>query len=1031
MQDFIRIGGPITSAPLNEDFRRLLNAISIANTNLVFPEENAVVNTISDMMAIINPDDAQACYVVSSGEFYRYSKADNKWHKIMDIGQTFRQGFLNSGAVVLENDIKLEGTSKLIMPKMLVYFKNQPGDDRYLKGMYLIEEKTIDIKDYSTVSGANSYTILVDSTGTYTIQAGLPNVDYVDRIFIGTFVIDGEKNILGQDFVYTLPDIAFTADRGQFLFNGGQANGLSIDGAGHDDINRAGGYYYDEGINYTKASTDRYPIDTDNGSNFDLKYFEAEEKSTNIYYITPTNGLNNGLENTGKLIHDVYWDDIHGMKKEVPNGFFTIQHHLVTPNGQNILVYGTELFNSMTDAISNLNTVSNVDFDFPCVEATKIVIGNPLEGSEFDSADRTMFRAFKIGKLSQVGTVSPEFADNIFKLYSGDGDDNSPASMRFDLKELQDEDYTGLYDLGVLPSHATRTYFYKDSKYVKGQGDEIEILPVTQSEDVIRQNAEKEGYRIADDADLRILEDRVKILEAEIWETYNDTKQRYEQSVRYRLNDAEERLDTDDSLLEDHKNRIITLENNKVKKETNINGYTLGDTSDKNEIKTIDIKTGDIAEGQGLGNTINLWYTEDRVKANPDVAAAKTHADTKSISDNATLHAKVNPHNLSTDDINILADTQKIFVTPDEERRIRADRLPEDTIQALLDLDAKNLDNVHISYQEGSSENPGPRIVDVGDIKNIRFYQDGVRLSMDSDDETLILECIGQVDDTKVMFKNRYASLEAEYPDLYGGYVDNAVNAEYAYYVNGIESANANQYYGTNADNKVGVYDLPVYVSTADAEAFTSLDQFTFEPIDGSVQEKHLETTLKDKINNNYHAIYDGGTLKSAEVNTFDFGNNLTVTINGNKATINANGAGGPSEDKFANLVDVDVVYTGNEGKMLVVNPEGDGITLAKTPSTKEYMLRSVYVEPTDISKVKKAVHADNATLADSANNALAVNNKSVNNDANSDTLWTSDKIISNTSLQIRNEGVNTYSGTSVPANSLGKNGDIYVLIES
>ena len=357
--------------------------------------------------------------------------------------------------------------------------------------------------------------------------------------------------------------------------------------------------------------------------------------------------------------------------------------------------------------------------------------------------------------------------------------------------------------------------------------------------------------------------------------------------------------------------------------------------------------------------------------------------------------------------------------------------MPEDTIQALLDLDAKNLDNVHISYQEGSSENPGPRIVDVGDIKNIRFYQDGVRLSMDSDDETLILECIGQVDDTKVMFKNRYASLEAEYPDLYGGYVDNAVNAEYAYYVNGIESANANQYYGTNADNKVGVYDLPVYVSTADAEAFTSLDQFTFEPIDGSVQEKHLETTLKDKINNNYHAVYDGGTLKSAEVNTFDFGNNLTVTINGNKATINANGAGGPSEDKFANLVDVDVVYTGNEGKMLVVNPEGDGITLAKTPSTKEYMLRSVYVEPTDISKVKKAVHADNATLADSANNALAVNNKSVNNDANSDTLWTSDKIISNTSLQIRNEGVNTYSGTSAPANSLGKNGDIYVLIES
>ena len=115
MRDFIRIGGPITSAPLNEDFRRLLNAISISNTNLVFPEQNGVVDTINDMLAIENPDDAQTCYVVSSGEFYRYSKKDNKWHKIMDIGQTFRQGFLNTGAVVLEDYIKLKDGSKAIL----------------------------------------------------------------------------------------------------------------------------------------------------------------------------------------------------------------------------------------------------------------------------------------------------------------------------------------------------------------------------------------------------------------------------------------------------------------------------------------------------------------------------------------------------------------------------------------------------------------------------------------------------------------------------------------------------------------------------------------------------------------------------------------------------------------------------------------------------------------------------------------------------------------------------------------------------
>ena len=41
--------------------------------------------------------------------------------------------------------------------------------------------------------------------------------------------------------------------------------------------------------------------------------------------------------------------------------------------------------------------------------------------------------------------------------------------------------------------------------------------------------------------------------------------------------------------------------------------------------------------------------------------------------------------------------------------------------------------------------------------------------------------------------------------------------------------------------------------------------------------------------------------------------------------------------------------------------------------------------------------------------------------------LW--QKIISNTSSQIKNEGVNTYSGTTVPDNSLGKNGDLYITI--
>lgn len=1022
MQDFIRIGGPITSAPLNEDFRRLLNAISISNTNLVFPEENAIVDTINDMLAIENPDDAQTCYVVSSGELYRYSKKDNKWHKIMDIGQTFRQGFLNSGAVVLENYIQLKKNSNTIleMPRMLVYFKNKPGDDRYLKGMYLVDAKEFDIK--GKVNGANAYSIFVDSTGAYSLSTGMPKTDTPNNIYIGTFLVNKDNQIIPH-FVYTLPDMAYTADRGSFLMNGGESDGCNLTPAEGNKVNRANGFYYDEGINFPMGQTDNFPIDTDNGANFDLKAYEAETPVKKLFYMIPENPLNNNIVETNGLVYDKYWDG--SQLREVPENHFTIQQHLLTPNGQNIILYGTKLYNSITDAVSNLNSVYGLNIDFPYVETTRIVLGNM--GDSFDSKNEGNCQFFTLGRLAQVGTISPEFADNVFRIYSGNASDTTPASMRFVLDALEDEDYDTLYNLSILPYGTTRKYFYNDKKYIT----ETEIAPVQKELAAERSFNGLPGYGLADNQDLQDVINRINNLEEEVWNVYKAGKQRYEQSVRYRLFHAEERLDNDDIKLTNHENRITTLENNKVKKETKINGYTLGDTADKDEIKTIDVKTGDIAEGTGKGTKTNLWYTEERVSANTDVVNATEHINTISKDDNATTHAKVNPHKLSTDDINILADTTKIFVTPEEERRIRADRLPENTIQALQDLDDKNLDNIHISYQEGSSEDPGANIVNVGDAKKIRFYKDGVNLSMDADGETLILECIGQIDDTKIMFKSRYATLEQEYPDLYGGYVDNAVNAEYAYNVAGIESANANQYYGTNNEKKVGIYDLPTYVATADATAFTDLDQFTFEPIDGSVQEKHLETSLKNKINNNYHTVYDGGTLKSAEVNTFDFGNNLTVTISGHKATINASASGAAAENKFTSLTDVDVVYTGNEGKVITINEAGTGLTVGDMPSTKQFMLRSVYVDPTDLSKVKKAVNADNATLAITANNALKVNNKEVNNSSTTEGLWTASKIISNTSAQIKSEGVNTYSGTTVPTSALGKDGDIYVLIES
>ena len=193
-----------------------------------------------------------------------------------------------------------------------------------------------------------------------------------------------------------------------------------------------------------------------------------------------------------------------------------------------------------------------------------------------------------------------------------------------------------------------------------------------------------------------------------------------------------------------------------------------------------------------------------------------------------------------------------------------------------------------------------------------------------------------------------------------------------------------------------------------------------------------MSTELADKINNNYHVVYNNGVLKSAEVNTFSFGDNLSVSISGNTATINASGSGSSSGvTNFVNLEDVNVKYTGNEGKTIVINEAGTGLTVSSSPSLDNYMLKAVYVDTTDISKIKKAIQADKATLAETANNALKVNNKEVNNSSTTEGLWTASKIISNTTTQIQNEGVNTYSGTTVPSDTLGKNGDIYVLIEN
>ena len=1024
MLDFKRIGGEIVSSPLNENFRRMRNDISIANTNLFFPETNGVVDTISDMYGIQNPEDAQCCYVISSGELYRYSKHDDDWHKIADFGNTFRQGFLNSGAVVLEDYVRLKDntTTTLLMPKMLVYFKNQPGDDRYLKGMYLIDAKELDIS--ASLHGGNSYSIVLDTLGKYNVITGMPTVDDPNNIFIGTVLVNGDNEII-PSFVYTIPDMAYTADRGHFYLEGGQVEGLNLVGNDQHDatVNRKAGLYYDEGVNFVIGTTDNYPIDNDNGSNYNLKSYESRSPVSALYYVIPEDGLNKIITNSSTIIYDKYYDKVTHQLKTTQKGTYTIQQHLVTPNGQNIIIYGTDFYNSYEDAKSNLNTTYGLQVNFPYVEATRIIVKHVNDNETFDSGNVNHCDFYTLGRLSQVGTISPKFADDIFEIYSGKATDITPAAIKFDLDKLENENYNNKYNLVIAPFNTTRDLFSLDKKYIT----DTMISDMTKTQSATRTEI-GEGYQLADNKDLDFLKTRVSDIEKELWSVKQTGEEQYNQSVRYRLFGLETNDAVQDVTLADHEDRITHNEQNKVNKGTKINGYTLGDNTNKEELKTINLVTGDINEGVGKGTKTNLWYTEERVSANTDVVASKNHRNTKSANDNATGHSIINPHNLSTDDLKLLNGTQKIFVTPAEEARIRSDKLPENTKQALADLDAKNLDSISIKKIQGNSDHPSGVITSVGNITGMKLYDDGLNISMDTDNKTLILETTER---SNSMGKDVYATASVSNPEALAGYVDKAIYANEAYHINGIEAAGNDKYYGTDNQGIAGIYDLPRYVSTEESGESINIDQVILVPQNNSISENHLVPDLRNKINNNYHTIYDTGVLKSNEINEINFGNNLSVSVTGHKATINATGTGsGTGATNFADLSDVNVTYTGNQGKMLIINNTEDGIITTDAPALEHFMLKAVYVDPVHNDKIKKAINADVATRALSADNSAKVGNKSVD-DTKTDTnsLWTANKIISNTSTQISNEGIKAHSGTTVPADSLGKNGDIYILI--
>ena len=157
----------------------------------------------------------------------------------------------------------------------------------------------------------------------------------------------------------------------------------------------------------------------------------------------------------------------------------------------------------------------------------------------------------------------------------------------------------------------------------------------------------------------------------------------------------------------------------------------------------------------------------------------------------------------------------------------------------------------------------------------------------------------------------------------------------------------------------------------------------------------------------------------------------MTVTVNDGRATINA-AVAGQGASNFANLGDVDVIYNdSNLSKMVVLGKVGNNYKLqfSEAPALYRYMLISDYVDDSVEKVVKKAALATVATTADSANAVQGT--YTVNDLANDNTkLWSAAKIIGNTSAQIAAEGVRTYSGTQTPSNSLGKDGDIFVLIE-
>lgn len=855
--DFIRIGGPIESAPLNTNFRKLRNDITMSNVNLKFSENDGIKDNIKKMLEIKNPENGQICYVVSNGSLYRYFKGDSQWHQIADFGQTYRQGFLNSGVVVMSNVITAEDKRTLVIPEMLVYYKTLPGDDLYLKGMYKVETQKIDIAN--RVAPGNTYTIILDINRKADIVSGILKDNNANVIELGTMSVDKNCNML-LDFIFTTPNIAYTAERGSFLTHRGEINGLSLD-AGEDQISvsRREGVYHVEGINASIVEDiDEYVIDTSSSSNYNTRFF-ASQATSQLIYLYPENGLSNEIIKNNELIKNKYYNRDKHTLENLLAGQYTIQTHFITPNGLNIVLYGDEKYNSFEDAEANLNREMSLDFLLPCVEATRMVVGNE---DLFDIRNPQHFRAYTVTRLAQAGTIDPQFADTSFAIYSGLKNDTAPASIRFDLEELYLEGYNKEYILKPKRYNDQDIFFSLAEKYAAN--DKTVTVENTTKNHNNEVDTNKGGYIIPTQRSVSLLEQRMAELEHEVWEkerkdSDNQTLALHEQGVRYRLDKGEQRITKAESDISTFNKNVTELLNTKVHKETTINGQALGDDlTNPTEKKTVTLYTCDITEGSREGKDANLWYTQDRVEKVPMVATAYEHSQI----------IEANPHKSSTDDIIEKDGTDLTFLRTEQKNRISSTKLPEDTKAEL----AKKMEGLGIKTIVGNKQQAqAGAVVDWGQVQTLRLYTDGISLEVDAANKMATLECIGQADPSDFLKKTQYAT-EALKDSKLIGYVDKALVAK------DIESladlkGQQTKYYGTNDDGVIGTYDLPV--TTGDVKGAVNVEDVVFEPYKHSITLKHLadasvvytnnneESTLNtnvyDLVKHHYHKVYNSG----------------------------------------------------------------------------------------------------------------------------------------------------------------------------